>query len=72
MTTDDFSISKLNFSEHNVGKSIKSSKIKYKWDFEVSGKLHQVELFDSKISGKKKVVSNGKVLLEPKKYVNNI
>jgi len=53
-----------------VGKTIKSSKKCYVWEFVLNGIRHKVEMFHSKISGKKKLVLDGKVLMESKSYSN--
>lgn len=41
-----------------------SSKKKYTWKFSIDDKDHTIELFVSALSGKKKVVHNGRVLRE--------
>lgn len=45
-----------------VGKTIKSTKIKHTWEVTLDEKHHIVELFDSKLSGKMKVVKDGSVI----------
>jgi len=62
---DESSITKCKFDERQVGKAIKSSKRRLRWEFEIKGKLHSVELYDSKLSGKKKVVANGATIFGP-------
>jgi hypothetical protein len=59
------SITNCKYDEFYVGRSIKSSKRKLRWEFEICGKSHYVELYDSKLSGKKKVVADGKIILSP-------
>lgn len=54
------------FEEKAVGKAFKNTKLKLRWDFEIANLTCYVELYDSKISGKKKVVVNGKTIFEPK------
>lgn len=49
--------------EIEMGKTIKSSKIKFVWKFNYSGKVHTIELFNSRISGKKKLIADGKMIL---------
>jgi hypothetical protein len=56
---DERSITNCKFETKCIGKNISSSKIKLRWEFQLSDKLHNVELFDSKISGKKKIVADG-------------
>lgn len=51
-----------------VGKTIKSTKIYYVWEMCLDGKQHKVELFHSKVSGKKKVSLDAQVLTEDKSY----
>lgn len=41
-----------------------SSKKKYSWKFSIDDKDHTIELFVSSLSGKKKVVHNGRTLRE--------
>ena len=55
-------MSNFNFYMKEVGKTIKSSKIKHVWEVTIDGQYHTVELFSSKISGKLKVVKDGTVL----------
>lgn len=62
---EEINIANLKWEEKFVGKSIKSSKRKLIWEFEVSGRPYLVELYDSKLSGKKKVVANGSTILQP-------
>jgi hypothetical protein len=68
MTTqvEDYGISNCRFEEKDVGKAFKSTKKKYRWEFNLKGTNHYVELYDSKLSGKKKVVADNKTVLEPK------
>jgi hypothetical protein len=54
------------FTELEVGKNIKSSKMKYIWEFYLDRRYFQVELRDSKYSRKKEILLNGKVIY-PKK-----
>lgn len=51
----------LYFSKE-VGKTIKKSKVKHVWEVTLDNKNHVVELFDSKLSGKMKVVKDGQVI----------
>ena len=68
-------ISQLNFQRAEVGKTFSSqvnnliirkndysSKILYTWEFFMNGVNHKVEYWDSRISGKKKLAVDGKVL----------
>jgi hypothetical protein len=63
---NDIKINNCKFQELLVGRSIKGTKRKLCWEFDVSGKKHNFELFDSKLSGKKKVVANGTIIFPPK------
>ncbi|CAK74227.1 unnamed protein product (macronuclear) [Paramecium tetraurelia] len=58
------SVRALYQSQQDVGRNIKSSKKKYTWKFSIDDKDHTIELFVSGLSGKKKVVHNGKTLRE--------
>lgn len=64
----DFPIKDLHFEALDVGQNIKSSKRLYKWRFYLNDCLHKVEVFQSKMSGKRKAVHNGNVLYEDKSY----
>ena len=48
----------------------KSSKKYYIWEFVISSKYHKVEMFHSKLSGKKKLVLDAGTLTESKSYSN--
>lgn len=43
----------------HVGRHIKSSKIKYTWEFILDNRSYNIELFVSRISGKRRIVVNG-------------
>jgi hypothetical protein len=62
---NEHSFTNCKFDQQLVGKSIKGSKIKLKWEFEFRGKKNYVELFDSKLSGKRKIMANGHIILAP-------
>lgn len=61
-------IKNLFHDKRYVGRTVKSSKIYYVWEFVLEGKLMKVELFQSVVSGKKKLVLNGNVLQEEESY----
>jgi len=61
----------LYFDKREVGKTIKSSKIYYLWEFFLDEKPHKVELFHSVLSGKKKLCLDAQVLTEDKSYSSN-
>lgn len=64
-------ITNLSHESKDVGKTIKSTKKYYVWEFFLNAKCYKVELFHSKISGKKKLVLNSKLLNLAKKYSND-
>ena len=43
-----------------------SSKVLYTWSFKLKGEEHKVELWDSKLSGKKKLAVDGDVIVDYK------
>ena len=52
-----------------VGKTIKSSKKLQYWKFELNGETtYNIELYTSKLTGKKKVTQNGQLLYENTNY----
>ncbi|CAG9336260.1 unnamed protein product [Blepharisma stoltei] len=51
----------------NVGKHIKSTKKRHSWKFELDGHEHTVDLYVSKISGKRKVLVDGDIKIQTKK-----
>jgi hypothetical protein len=57
-------ISPLQFEQDNIGKRVKSSKKKYTWHFAVNDDIHYVELFVSSLSGKRKLLLDGNVIME--------
>jgi hypothetical protein len=65
-TLDENSITNCRYEEKDVGKAIKSTKRKFRWDFIINGKDHFVELYDSKLTGKKKVICDSQIVLQPK------
>jgi hypothetical protein len=63
---DENSIANCRYEEKDVGKAIKSTKRKFRWEFTIAGKDHFVELFDSKLTSKKKVIADSQIILQPK------
>jgi len=57
----------ISFSCLEVGKNVKSSKLRYGWKIEVDGVTHLIEFYDSKVSGKKRVFRNGIQVVSKKK-----
>ncbi len=62
------SLRDLKFESYDVGQNIKASKKLYKWTFFMNGNKQIVELYQSKISGKRKVMHNGSFLYEDMSY----
>jgi hypothetical protein len=57
-------IKNLSHVEQDVGKTIKSTKKHFIWEFLLDGKPHKLELYDSRLSGKKKLIKDGQVWKE--------
>ena len=55
-------IENLHYEKKNVGKTFQSSKVCHIWEFSLFGKYHVLKLFDSRLSGKKKLQLDEKVL----------
>jgi hypothetical protein len=71
-------IKNLYHDEREVGKTFKryfsltiSSKKYYVWEFVLNNKLHKVEFFHSKVSGKKRVVLDSDMLIEKTEFSND-
>ena len=64
-------IRNLHQESKEVGKTIKSSKKYFNWEFNIDSKFYKVEMFHSKISGKKKLILDKKILTEAKSYSND-
>uniref|UniRef100_A0A0G4I6Q4 Uncharacterized protein n=1 Tax=Chromera velia CCMP2878 TaxID=1169474 RepID=A0A0G4I6Q4_9ALVE len=60
----DTQIQALYFETDAVGKSMAGSKVKYTWVLEVKGKRHQIDLTSSRLSGRRKVFMDGRLLYE--------
>lgn len=52
----------LNYQQFNVGKNIKKSKKRFVYSLRIDNKQHSIEIYHSLLSGKVKIVYNGKVL----------
>lgn len=57
----------LDFQKVNVGKRIKSTKVRYMWKFELDKKEFQIDLYMSKLSGKRTIMLNGNLYTNEKK-----
>ena len=53
--------------EKHIGEKIKKSKTQFIWKFELDGLQHQIEFLVSKLTGKKRVLQDGVVILEQQK-----
>lgn len=51
-----------------VGKTVKSSKKLFLWKFNLDGKDYSIELYNSMLSGKKKITQNGQIIYENNSY----
>lgn len=58
----------MHHEKREVGRTVKKSKLYYVWEFVLDGKLSKIELFQSLLSGKKKLVVNGKLEYESDEY----
>lgn len=56
--------SALFFEERNVGKRLKFTKKRYTWKFEIDNCEFVIDLFVSRVSGKKKILVNGDIKVE--------
>jgi hypothetical protein len=52
------------FDKLSVGKRVKSTKKRFTWRFELNNREHQVDLYCSRISGKRKVLLDGDIRYE--------
>ncbi|XP_026189865.1 uncharacterized protein LOC34621938 [Cyclospora cayetanensis] len=59
---DDDEVEALGASVDYVGQTIESSKVKYQWHFRIANSDHRVEFFNSKISGRKKLYMDARLI----------
>jgi len=59
----------ISYDKQGVGKRFKSSKKRHSWRLEIEGDQIQVDLYISKISGKRKIVVNGDIRHQSSKSV---
>ncbi len=52
----------------DVGKNISSTKKLYIWKFSLDEREYTIELFNSVLSGKKKITQNGQIIYENNSY----
>ncbi len=62
--SDLINLSNLNYSQTNIGRKIKQSKVYHCWEFCINNSYHKLELFHSKISNKVKLLIDNKLLAE--------
>ena len=68
MTEFNINIKNLKFESMEVGRLIKSSKCIYTWEMELEDVKRKLELIHSRITGKRKIILDGKTILEAQKY----
>ena len=56
-------LTNLEYSEKDIGASLKISKRQFVWEFDLNGSSQRIELLDSRLSGKKRLYKNGVNLL---------
>jgi hypothetical protein len=66
--SDEGKITDCNFFEFGIGKKIAKSKMQYIWEFNFSGRRYKIEMLNSRLTNKKEVIANGKVLLPARVY----
>lgn len=54
----------ISFDKVSVGKHVKATKKKFTWKFELNEREHQVDLYYSRVSGRRKVLLNGDIRYE--------
>lgn len=59
-------------SVSHVGRHIKSTKIRYTWKFDLETKKYELDLYLSRLSGKRKISINGVVYAHEKKVRNTL
>jgi hypothetical protein len=57
----------IHYEDEAVGRRIKSTKKRYTWKFALNDKIHTIELFASRFSGKRTLKINGDINFEGKK-----
>ena len=60
----------LFYEEREVGKTVSSSKKYYLWEFKLNNKHHKVEMYHSRVSTKKKLCIDEKIICEKESYKN--
>lgn len=64
----NLNIEDLKFSSLEVGKMIKSTKLRLIWEFVLDGQKRKIELAHSKLSSKRRLLMDGKEILKPQKF----
>ena len=65
----DSKVQALNFQQFNVGKNIKKSKKRFVYTLRINEKQHTIEIFNSLLSGKIKILHNGKEVYHRKQMM---
>ncbi|CAI2364177.1 unnamed protein product [Moneuplotes crassus] len=65
------SVRAIYHEEKHIGEKIKKTKTQFIFKFELDGLQHQIEFLVSKLTGKKKVIQDGEVILEQQKLAKN-
>lgn len=60
----------LFYEEREVGKTFSSSKKYYLWEFKLNNRHHKVEMYHSRVSMKKKLCIDEKIICEKESYKN--
>jgi hypothetical protein len=65
--TMNLNINSLKFEQNEVGRLIKGSKLIYNWEMVLDGSRRKVELIHSRITGKRRIILDGKVITKAQK-----
>lgn len=64
----NLNITNLKYEQNEVGRLIKGSKMIYTWEFVLDGNRRKVELVHSRITGKRRILLDGKVITKAQRY----
>jgi hypothetical protein len=64
----NLNITNLKYEQNEVGRLIKGSKMIYTWEFVLDGNRRKVELVHSRITGKRRILLDGKVVTKAQRY----
>ena len=62
----DIDLKNIRYNRKEVGKTFTSSKILHIWEFNLNGKYHKIQFYDSRLSYKRKIILDDSVLLYEK------